>query len=201
MQITSGDVFVRKAGDTMTGALTISANVTNAIIVNRPDGAVIVPLTAQLAGVNKWQLQLGTSDPFFQILNSSGAYSMRIFDASHNMDTVIAPLATIGDTGSVTSNGVAAGAFSFTTIAPAGFTSRTAVFFSVRNSVAAVNNGMGYCGPVNQTDLRAEMVSFNSDSTTSFGTNPNAAGQSLAGGKNTNAGVANLTMEWASVGR
>lgn len=201
MQIGSGDVFVRRSGDTMTGPLTISANVSDAILVNRPDGNQISPLRVQTGGGDRWRLTVGTGPQLFRILNSAAADMITLNDTTFAIGTAIAPLAVIGDSGSVAANSILAGQNGSVTIGPSGMTGKTICLANVRNSVSTLNNGGTLSPNVNQTDLRGWGIYFNTDSTIGYQASSGGAGSITLTGKNTNAGTANLTFDWVAIGR
>ena len=63
MRIGTGDEFLRTTGGTLTGALTISANVSPPLTVNRPDGVASDMIHVRLAGAGGYALEAAAAQP------------------------------------------------------------------------------------------------------------------------------------------
>jgi hypothetical protein len=70
--------FLRTTGGTLTGALTISANVDGLLVLNRPDGADHAALVAQMAGADVWELEHWAAEPKLRIADTTAAKNITL---------------------------------------------------------------------------------------------------------------------------
>jgi hypothetical protein len=74
--------FLRTTGGTLTGPLTISANVDGLLVLNRPDGADHAALVAQMAGADVWELEHRAAEPKLRIADTTAAKSITLNTAT-----------------------------------------------------------------------------------------------------------------------
>ena len=82
MRIGTGDEFLRLTGGTLTGALTIAANVTHQLLVDRPDGAAATSIAMLSTGAHQAHVVASSIEPKFYL--SDAATVVRL---SARMDT------------------------------------------------------------------------------------------------------------------
>jgi hypothetical protein len=75
-------LFLRLTGGTLTGPLTISANVDGLLVLNRPDGADHAALVAQMAGADVWELEHWAAEPKLRIADTTAAKNITLNTAT-----------------------------------------------------------------------------------------------------------------------
>ncbi len=85
--------YVRRSGDTMTGALTISANVTPILTIDRPDGADYLALDIRRSGTMVWHLLEALAEPRFRIRDGASVGRVNFQMTDGKMLAGIIPLA------------------------------------------------------------------------------------------------------------
>jgi len=201
MQIQSGDVFVRRTGDIMTGQLRINGTGVVPLVLDASGGGPLQMLQFLNAGVLKYAIRMQNADPFLTISDVGVVDRFSLNLSNGVIGTAQMPMTGIGVSGSGTANGIAAGAVGNIIAIPGITTGTNFGAYTVRNSVALANDGVGFSSPQDQTDFKQGYLTINSDLTTTMNIVTNIGGQMGLAAKNTNAAVANLTFNWSFVGR
>ncbi len=88
--------YVRRAGDTMTGTLTISANASPVLVLDRPDGVDYRALESRDAGVNAWNLAEFGAEPRLRIRDGANVERVNFQMTDGKLILGIIPLARMG---------------------------------------------------------------------------------------------------------
>jgi hypothetical protein len=87
--------YVRKTGDTMTGQLTISANLGTLLNINRPDGTGFAAIRAGLGGADRWELGVNAAEPVFAVSEPAVANRLTVRMDTGLLGTSLIPLSLL----------------------------------------------------------------------------------------------------------
>jgi uncharacterized membrane protein YedE/YeeE len=87
--------YVRKSGDTMTGALTIGADTTYPLILNRPDGIGNVGIAHQHAGVTTIGRVANVAEPMVRTIRAAGTTIIDVRQDNGLLGTALIPLSLL----------------------------------------------------------------------------------------------------------
>ncbi len=87
--------YLRKTGDTMTGALTISANTEAPLTIDRPDGTGYSPILIRRGGGDIWRARAIAAEPCFRIDTGAGAPLLTLRTDSGLLGTGLIPLSML----------------------------------------------------------------------------------------------------------
>jgi hypothetical protein len=84
--------YVRKTGDTMTGALTISANADPVLIIDRPDGAAYKAIEFRSAATERLNAFLAAAEPYLRLRDAADAERLTLDASTGLLGTALIPL-------------------------------------------------------------------------------------------------------------
>ncbi len=85
--------YVRRTGDTMTGALTIATDTTPGLIIDRPDGSDYRAMDIRRAGTMVWHFFETLAEPRIRIRNAGSAERVNIQTTDGKLTLGVVPLA------------------------------------------------------------------------------------------------------------
>ncbi len=88
--------YVRRTGDTMTGALTIATDTTPGLIIDRPDGSDYRAMDVRRAGTMVWHFFETLAEPRLRIRDAGSAERVNIQTTDGKMLAGVVPLARMG---------------------------------------------------------------------------------------------------------
>jgi hypothetical protein len=96
--------FLRLTGGTLTGPLTISANVDGLLVLNRPDGADHAALVAQMAGADVWELEHWAAEPKLRIADPTAARKITLNTSTADVGITGKLSVTVNDAAAIVIN-------------------------------------------------------------------------------------------------
>jgi hypothetical protein len=79
----------------LTGAVTISANVSRLLTLDRPDGSAYAPIEAKSAGAARWATWVQAAEPYFLLASGAGSTRFTIRTDTGLMGTGLIPLSML----------------------------------------------------------------------------------------------------------
>ncbi len=99
--------YVRRTGDTMTGALTIATDVTPGLIIDRPDGSDYRAMDIRRAGTMVWHILQTLAEPRLRIRDAASVERVNIQTTDGKILLGVVPLARMQVAESIVTNTVA----------------------------------------------------------------------------------------------
>lgn len=198
MRIGSGDVFVRRTGDTMTGALTVDlGSAAGPALITKSTAAHRV-LSARVAGSIDWELYDQGVEPRLMILDAVIAqhFSLRLDNSV--IGTATMPLSGIGASGSVTVSNAPATAWGAVNMATGLASTQIIATYHSNDSVVNSSTGFAQTDNVGSTSAAAGV---NVNNAAIMTTVSYTAGTVAGVFYNAQATAKTVTTYWTAIGR